>query len=197
MRRGHGARPCEKMSAAIRVFLQDCPAYATYKKMDTRPKLQFQRTLVHTLLDAAGIAALILTVVLVAASWRGLPDRVPHHFDFSGQPDVWGGKWVLLLLPAFSLVLYVFLGFIRAMPHRFNYLWPITEQNAERQYRIAMSMLTLLRLEVVLLFGYLNWVMIQCARGGVASLGSLFAPIIVVVLLVTIVAHIVAAGRAR
>lgn len=165
--------------------------------MTTRPKLQIKRTPLQIVLDGLCFVTVIGTVVLVANAWGKLPDRIPHHFDFSGRPDAWGGKWVLLVLPVFSVVLFIFLGAIRNIPHRFNYLWPITEQNAERQYRIALSMLTVLRLEVVTIFAYVTWGTIRSARDGACTLGAAFLPVVVCVILTTIVAHAVSSSRAR
>jgi uncharacterized membrane protein len=48
--------------------------------------------------------------VLAAITWPVVPDRIPVHWGFSGQPDRYGGKFEgLLLLPLISLGIYLFL----------------------------------------------------------------------------------------
>lgn len=163
----------------------------------TRPKLEMPRTPVELVLDAAGFLALLLSLFLVIRAWGELPERIPHHFDILGKPDAWGGRWTLLLFPGMSLVLFVFLGAIRHIPERFNYLWPITEQNAARQYRIAISLITVLRVEVVVMFLYLTWCVIESARNKDLGIGPAFLPILIGGLLVTIGGHLLVASRAQ
>ena len=55
--------------------------------------------------NALGIASLLLVAAMASASFLvglGLPDdiRLPIHWDLSGQPDGWAGKWEGLLMPA-------------------------------------------------------------------------------------------------
>lgn len=72
----------------------------------------------------------ILMIILMFAAglyfyWI-LPQEVPTHFDISGNPDAYGNKLELLLLPfAFSLVPLVVLLFVRfrfTLINRFPYL---------------------------------------------------------------------------
>ncbi len=59
-------------------------------------------------LCAATLAGMILGPVL----FRGrLPDRIPGHYNSAGEIDRWTGKWELLLLPVFSVLMYLFLSF--------------------------------------------------------------------------------------
>ncbi len=61
--------------------------------------------------------------VLVAVSWSSAPERIPVHWDLSGQPDRYGGKFEgLLLLPPTALGLYLLLLLLpRIDPRRANY----------------------------------------------------------------------------
>ena len=157
-----------------------------------RPRLDLSRSPIEIIIEAIAFLGLIGTIVLIAVWWGNLPDRIPHHFDFAGQPDAWGGKWVLVIMAAIPVVLYGMLSAFGRIPHRFNYLWPITDENAPRQYRIALSLLLILKTEVVYLFGFLTLMIIEC-RG----LGRGFLPVVIAMLLVTIACHLVAAFRAR
>jgi len=60
-------------------------------------------------LEAASLAALFAIFAILGAHRRDLPDQVPLHFDASGQPDGWGDKNWLLLLPLLAVALYVLL----------------------------------------------------------------------------------------
>jgi uncharacterized membrane protein len=37
-------------------------------------------------------------------NWADLPERIPIHWNFQGQPDSWGGKGTLWLLPFLFLI---------------------------------------------------------------------------------------------
>ena len=51
--------------------------------------------------------------VLAAITWPVVPDSIPVHWGFSGQPDRYGGKFEgLLLLPLISLGIYLLLLFL-------------------------------------------------------------------------------------
>lgn len=60
---------------------------------------------------------------LAAATWTSAPDRIPVHWNISGDVDRWGGKFEgLLLVPLLALGLYVLLLFLpRIDPGRANY----------------------------------------------------------------------------
>ncbi len=61
--------------------------------------------------------------VFVAGPWSSAPERIPVHWDLSGQPDRYSGKFEgLLLLPLIALGLYLLLLLLRRRdPRRANY----------------------------------------------------------------------------
>lgn len=61
--------------------------------------------------------------VLAAITWPSAPDRIPIHWDVSGQPDDYAGKFVGLLgLPLLAAGLYLLLRFLpRIDPLSANY----------------------------------------------------------------------------
>ena len=162
-----------------------------------RPQLRLKLRPLERLIDAVALLAVASTIGMVMIAWPGLPDRIAHHFDFAGNPDAWGSRGVLAFLPAISAAMYALLTFVSRSPHRFNYAWAITEQNAERQYRIGRSMLLTLKAEVAILFAYMTWIMIRTASDNSESLGRAFIPIVVGSVLLTITTHLAAAFRAR
>ena len=84
-----------------------------------------------------GIASLLLVAAMTAVSivvGVDLPDdlRLPIHWDLSGQPDSWAGKWEGLLLPAAITggvsLLFWFLPMLEPRARNFSrsqglYLW--------------------------------------------------------------------------
>lgn len=161
-----------------------------------RPRFTLKRGPFELAIEAICVLVLVGTAGLIAMSWPTLPASIPHHFDFAGNADAWGARWVVLLLPAISLAIYLMLTWVARHPHRFNYPWPITIDNAASQYRIAQSMILMLKAETMILFGYLTWSVIRSAASPSATgLGWLFLPFVVGAVFATIAIHLVAAAR--
>jgi uncharacterized membrane protein len=117
-----------------------------------RPRLQLPWTATDRLLAALASLGALLLLGGVPFLWSRLPDRVPTHFGFTGQPDAWGDKGVLLLLPFLGLMLYATLMALTRIPHFYNYPVRITPENAEAQYRLARRLLLALNVVVLWLF---------------------------------------------
>lgn len=162
-----------------------------------RPRLTLDRRPTDIVIEVISLGALAINIGLILFNWPSLPDRIPHHFDFAGKPDAWGGKGVLFLLPAISLIIYIMLTGISRIPHRFNYIWEITPANAESQYRIALSLLAILKAIVMTMFAYIAWATIRSAHGHEAGLGPLFLLIVVGSIFATIITHLIAASQAK
>ncbi len=67
--------------------------------------------------------AVVVTWGFVAASfiqawrmYRFLPARIPVHFGFRGEPDGWGKRQMVWLLPIISLVMVAFLSLVPLLP---------------------------------------------------------------------------------
>ena len=162
-----------------------------------RPVLRVPRSALDLVLDAVAFAGLVVCIVIAVSSWGELPEKIPHHFGFSGRPDSWGGKWVLAFLSAVSLVMYVGATILSRYPHRFNYWWAINEHNAARQYRVAVSMMGWLKVEVVWLFTFITWTTVRTGLGKSEGFGAWSLPLIIVVVLMTVAVHLVLAYRRR
>ncbi len=166
-------------------------------KRNERPIIDLPYSSQDLAFEVAAIAGVLFTVVLIILFWATLPSSVPTHFGVAGQADAWGDKVTLLILPVVSMLLYLMLTISNRYPHKFNYLWPITAQNAREQYRLARSLLIWLKAELSILFAFLGWVMIWTALGQTQGLGVLFLPITLVVIFGTTGFYFYYAYRAR
>jgi uncharacterized membrane protein len=93
------------------------------------------------------VAAMFVAAVLL---WSSTPDRIPVHWNASGQPDHYGGKLEgLLLLPLTTLGVYLLLLLLpRIDPRRTNYA---QFQNAYSIMRVAIVVFLVLTYGFVLL----------------------------------------------
>ena len=115
----------------------------------------------------------------------------------SGEPDAWGSKSIAFLLPVISLVLYVSLTVVSRFPHRFNYPWPITEDNVRTQYAMSRQLLSSLKVSGLGIFGYIVWARLETAMGARQGLGAWFLPATLSLTALIIGVYFARASRAR
>lgn len=167
------------------------------KKNNKRPVLKLPFTGWENGLEVLSVMGVLFTFILVYQSWGILPDRIPTHFGFTGQPDAWGNKGNLFFLPIGTVAMYLFLTIVSRFPHTFNYPVKITEENAITQYLLARYLTALLKVETIWLFAYIQWVTIEVALGKATGLSNLFLPIVMVVMVGTIIVYVYKAREKR
>ncbi len=154
--------------------------------MAQRPVLILPQTPQTLILDAIALAGFAALWVVVLQAWGRLPAQIPTHFGIDGRADAWGNRAWFWLLPSLGTLHIVLFTVLRRFPHTFNYLVPITPDNALQQYTIACSLLNWLKAEVLWGFAYIEWQMAQVALSGSGGLGVWFAPVFLVVIFGTI-----------
>lgn len=123
-----------------------------WRRYAERPRLELPLTGADKVLQLTGAVVMAVFLVVVAATFSGLPEQIPVHFGLNGEPDDWGSRGEVLVLPLVALLQFALLSVLARFPHRYNYMVRITAANAERQYRLASRLLYLLSLLVLLLF---------------------------------------------
>lgn len=116
-----------------------------------------------------------------------LPDRIPTHFDISGQPNAWGSPGFLWFLPMVALgvfVLLTVLGSIRF--RRYNLPVRVTEANLPFIQDQTILMVAWIKCELLCLFVYVQWSILQSARDGAFRLSPLLIPVFLVVVFSTV-----------
>lgn len=162
-----------------------------------QPKLEIPRSRTESILEFVSGGVFLCLIILLFQNWERIPDSIPTHFGGSGKPDDWGSKYTLLLLPSILVIIYSGFTVLSRYPHVYNYPWRITEENAERQYLLARTFLCWLKLEIILLFTFIEWTTIQVAFRYSEGLGLTFLPISLIVIFGTIGMYFWLAYKAR
>ncbi|MBI2688686.1 MAG: DUF1648 domain-containing protein [Acidobacteria bacterium] len=63
--------------------------------------------------EAAAFGAFVLMLAVVLPSYAGLLETIPSHFHLDGQPDGYGGKWLLIPLLIVGAAVFVTSSMIR------------------------------------------------------------------------------------
>ena len=144
-----------------------------------------------------GILAVLFWITYAALnSPEKLPPRIPTHFDFSGQPNAWGPPGFLWFLPAVGAGMYLLmtiLGSIRF--RRYNLPVPVTESNLPFIQEQTAVMVTWIKCELLCLFSYLQWSMIQSARSSAFRVSPMMIPVFLLAIFSTVGWHLAAIIR--
>ncbi|WP_316819764.1 DUF1648 domain-containing protein [Pedobacter gandavensis] len=120
-----------------------------------RPVIKLKLSLFDKIVEGIGFLLLTLLWLCVFVQYAGLQESIPIHFNFSGKADSFGHQSDIYSLPMLATALYILLTFVNNFPHYFNYLTPITAENARRQYIMATRLLRYLKVLVVVIFAML------------------------------------------
>ncbi len=137
------------------------------------------------LVEVISLVAMGATVALPTWHYASLPEQVPMHFDATGQPDNYGPRAMIWLLPAVAAMLWTGLSVLSLFPHVYNYPYTLTDENRARQHRNARQMVITLKMLVTLLFASIVWQVIETALGRPNAIANwVFVGVLVSVFLV-------------
>ena len=162
-----------------------------------RPVISLGLSPVLVAVELLGAIAILLAVLLIVQSWAVLPDRIPIHFGFSGQPDAWGDKVTIWIVPAVAAIIFAVLTAVSRYPHTFNYPVPITSENARRQYLLGRGLLVWLKAEICWLSAFVVRQQILVALGNAQRFSIELLLGLVVVIFSTVGVYLLKAYSAR
>lgn len=117
-----------------------------------RPILKTEATSLDRIIEGVSWLVLLSLWVVVILKYSDLPDIIPTHFNAVGEVDDYSRKWLIFSLPGVATILAGIFNFISKHPDRLNYPVVITQENALRQYTLAVRMLRYLKLGIILIF---------------------------------------------
>lgn len=144
-----------------------------------QPRLDLEPSSLQRGLTIVAWLGVGLNVAVIAHYWPLLPEQVPQHFDLQGEVDAWGARWWLLGLPVLSVVLVAGVTVLTRFPHTYNFLWPITERNAARQYELANDLMASIQATTAWIFAMVAWDICRLAVGRPSVVGPFLAPAMV------------------
>ncbi len=158
--------------------------------METQPKINVSLSPLDKILESTGKLLIIIIWGLTLFVFLKLPTVIPTHFNASGQPDDYGNKLTILILPIIATLVYLGLTKLNQHPHTFNYISSITEDNAEKQYTIATRMLRVLKIAILIIFSHTILFTYFTTKGITNGLGIWFLPLILSIVLIPIIFYI-------
>lgn len=120
--------------------------------MESRPRIAPAVGPVWRILRWASLISAIAISVALLAAYPSMPDIVPIHFDFNGEPDNFGPKTSVFWLVAIMLALTVLIFWLAARPRIVNYPVPVTADNAARLYALSYQLLVIVGVGMQLIY---------------------------------------------
>jgi uncharacterized membrane protein len=144
------------------------------------------------MLSIFGIVAMFVYVILI---WPQLPETIPRHFNFKGEPDGFGGKGSILVLPFVGLGIFILTTLLSQFPNAFNYPYNVTEEQKHRLYVHGRVCLSWLQTQIIYFLLYGVWQTAQVALGKANGLGIYALPIFLFIVLGTTIYFVVRGQR--
>ena len=139
-------------------------------------------------LEVFSLAGLTLIFWMTWEAFNGpvpLPERVPTHFDASGNANTWGPPGTLWFLPVIAVALYLIITVISLLPTGFrSAVIRVTAENRARLESLTHQMVAWIKLELVCLFLWIQWSLLQTVRQGSGKM----SPVAVLLFLIAIFA---------
>jgi uncharacterized membrane protein len=141
-----------------------------------RPKLNLPKTKSEWVWNIIGYSIFIGSILLLIVSWDILPDKVPAHYNGSGEVDRWGSKWELFTLPLVGLFIIALMEVLEKFPEVHNFPSRLNESNAERFYLLSRKLANLLKNICLITFAFILYESISIALGWGSGFGKWMLP---------------------
>jgi uncharacterized membrane protein len=130
-----------------------------------QPKIKINLTFFDKTLEVCALLLLIGFWSYTLFHYTNLPDTIPTHFNGTGEVNGYGNKWTILTLPLMTTLLFMFLTIVVNFPHKFNYPFTLTNENAQKSYTLVTRMMRIMKLIIVIVFFSIEYKTIQIAIG--------------------------------
>lgn len=147
-----------------------------------QPVVHLPYTPFERIADALSVALALISLLLAISKYPELPAQIPGHFNASGEVDGYSSRGTIFILPVLSLVMAVGFIILSRFPHRFNFPYQITEENAPFEYRKARIMLRVVSVFSTLLFLVLTWNIIRAVNNKPELSALFWIPLIILMI---------------
>lgn len=162
-----------------------------------QPFIEIKKEPLDYFLEYTSLIVLIAIWGFTIYHFNKLPDIIATHFDLNGNPNGFGSKFTIWLLPVIITLVYMLIYVLNRYPHKFNYLTKITEQNAHKQYQLASRMMRVILFNITLLFGFITFKEIDGAYTKSSTLERWFIPLLLGSMLIPTFYMIIVSGSKK
>ncbi|MBM7602764.1 putative membrane protein [Metabacillus crassostreae] len=147
------------------------------------------------LLSFISVGILVYHLINLFLFWPDIPDRIAIHFT-NGEPDNWGSKFFVLIMPIIGLLLWWLIGLFTKHPEKLNYI-NLTEKNREKQYNMSKKMMIFIQHLVLIISILANESFIRYSVGIENSVLNFFPLILTAIMLLAVFYNLIWAARLK
>ena len=144
-----------------------------------RPRIKVPFETVDVIIEFISITLLILMWVYCIVNYMELPDTIATHFNGAGEPNGYGSRQTVWIIPIIATAMYIGLFILNKYPHTYNYMVNITEENALKNYKFSTRIVRVVNFLCVLLMTYITYMIVESAFGKQFNLGTWFVPVVI------------------
>jgi uncharacterized membrane protein len=108
------------------------------------------------MIEIITIIVLIGLLIYLPLNWNAIPEKIPSHFDFFGNPNIWSDRASIKSLPIVCLIIYILLTIVSFFPNTWNVPVKVTEENKDYVYKHIRNSIVMIKLELVAVFTYIT-----------------------------------------
>ncbi|MGG1629530.1 DUF1648 domain-containing protein [Rossellomorea sp. NRS-1567] len=120
--------------------------------------------------------------------WSEIPDTIAIHFS-KGEPDQWGSKYILFIMPIVSILTWFLIGLFVKKPEKLNYV-NLTEENKEIQYIKVKKVMLVIQYLGTITFAFTNEAALRNAVGMESGLPSSIAIVLLCICFIAPIYHL-------
>ena len=144
-----------------------------------RPKIKVPLEPLDLVVEILNISLLVLLILYTFVAYQDMPETIPTHFNAQGEPDGFGSKNTLWLLPGIGMAIYIAFSIFNKFPHLHNYSVNITKENALKNYRFSSRILRFTLLFIMVLFIFIEYSIVSFVEDKSKVFGEWFLPTII------------------
>ena len=144
------------------------------------------------IMETAAIFILLAATIFVLVNWSTIPEQIPNHYNFKGEPDDYGGRGMLIFIMVTGWLIVLPMIILARFPNLWNTGVERTPANAAVINRITRDLLSVMDFSMAILFGYM---MITPVLG--IAMGRWFMPLFLVLIFGNIIVTLVRLLRNR
>ena len=157
------------------------PLLKTCEMFKKQPKIEVKPTPFESKLILIGWILVGFNFLLAFYASIELSERIPIHFNLSGEPDGFGDKSAVWAAPIIGLLIYWGMNLItsKIKPWNFNYPVKVTAENAEILYKMGNRMIAIPNFGMAFLFLLITLHIIVTSKGFEQYTSWLFWPSVI------------------
>lgn len=144
------------------------------------------------MMNSIAVVVLAAATLFLLLNWENLPERIPSHYNFKGEPDAYGGTGSLIFLMVTGWIIVLMMCILGKFPKYWNTGVERTPANEAVINRIVKDMMGVMIVSISLLFSYMLIVPVLQM-----NMGVWFMPLMLFVIFGTMIVTVVRLIRNR